>query len=80
MSEPNTEDVRMLLAEARDCLATGYDKEAARLLTHAAYRTHNSVIEQQVRELATQGLEQAGRFSRGRWKEIIRVADLRTEA
>jgi hypothetical protein len=69
-------DVLALVEQARECLATGRDKQAARLLTDAAYHTHDAMIEHEVRELALQGLEQAGRFGKGRWKEIIRIADL----
>jgi hypothetical protein len=69
-------DVQALVARAREELATGNDKEAARLLTDAAYHTHDPEIERQVRELAAQGLERAGRFGKGRWEEIIRIADL----
>jgi hypothetical protein len=72
-------DVQALLTKARDDLAAGDDKEAARLLTDAAYHTHDPEIEQQVRALAAQGLERAGRFSKGRWTEIIRIADLHTK-
>lgn len=83
MSQPETvdhPDVQALVSRARDELAGGDSKEAARLLTEAAYHTHDPEIEHQVRELATQGLEQAGRFSKGRWQEIIRIADLRARA
>lgn len=79
MSEPNTvdhPDVQSLVAEARDHLSAGDDKKAARILTDAAYHTHDPELERQVRELAAQGLERAGRFSKGRWEEIIRIADL----
>jgi hypothetical protein len=69
-------DVQALVKQARDELSAGNDKEAARLLTDAAYHTHNPEIERQVRELAAQGLDQAGRFGKGRWEEIIRIADL----
>jgi|SoiMethySBSTD1v2_1073268.scaffolds.fasta_scaffold3080394_2 hypothetical protein len=69
-------DVRALVAQARDELADGNDKQAARLLTDAAYHTHDPELERQVRELAAQGLERAGRFGKGRWEEIIRIADL----
>ena len=82
MVEPNTvdhPDVEVLVTKARDQLAAGHDKEAARLLTDAAYHTHDPEIEQQVRELAKQGLERAGRFSKGRWAEIIRIADLHVQ-
>jgi hypothetical protein len=72
-------DAQALVDMARDCLATGNDKRAARLLTDAAYQTHDPLIEQQVRELAKQKLGQVSRFSKGRWVEIIRIADLHTE-
>jgi hypothetical protein len=68
-----------LVEMARDCLAAGNDKRAARLLTDAAYQTHDPMIEQQVRELAEQKLGRVSRFSKGRWVEIIRIADLRTQ-
>jgi len=69
-------NVQALVAQAREALAAGNDKEAARLLTDAAYHTHDPEIERQVRELAAQGLDQAGRFGKGRWEEVIRIADL----
>jgi len=72
-------NVNGLVTEARDRLEAGDDKEAARLLTDAAYHTHDPEIEQQVRSLAAQGLERAGMFGKGRWKEIIRIADLRAQ-
>lgn len=72
-------NVNGLVTEARDRLAAGDDKEAARLLTDAAYHTHDPAIEQQVRDLAAEGLERAGRFGKGRWTEIIRIADLRAQ-
>lgn len=83
MSNPDTvghPDIQALVQGARDHLAAGDDKQAARLLTDAAYHTHDPAIEQQVRELAAQGLERAGRFGKGRWAEIIRIADLRAQS
>jgi hypothetical protein len=68
-----------LVTQAREHLAAHDDKQAARLLTDAAYHTHDPAVEQQVRELAAEGLERAGRFSKGRWQEIIRIADLRAQ-
>lgn len=68
-------DAHAVVAKARDELAAGNDKEAARLLTDAAYRTRDPEIERQVRELATQGLERAGRFGKGPWKDILRTVD-----
>jgi hypothetical protein len=72
-------DVQALVTQARAELAAGNDKQAARLLTDAAYHTHDPEIERQVRELAAQGLDRAGRFAKGRWEEIIRIADLHRE-
>jgi hypothetical protein len=82
MVEQNMVDhpnVQALVTKARDHLAAGEEKEAARLLTEAAYHTHDPEIERQVRELAAQGLERAGRFGKGRWVEIIRIADMRAQ-
>jgi hypothetical protein len=70
-------DITATIEEARKELAAGKDKHAAQLLTDAAYRTHDPELERAIRELAVQGREQAGRFGKGRWDEIIRVADLR---
>jgi hypothetical protein len=80
MFKPDMADhpsVNGLVVQARDHLAAGDDKGAARLLTDAVYHTHDPEIGQQVRELASQGLGRAGRFRKGRWEEIIRIADLR---
>jgi hypothetical protein len=68
-------DARAVVAKARHELAAGDEKKAARLLTDAAYQTRDPEIERQVRELAAEGLEHAGRFGKGRWKEIIRIVD-----
>jgi hypothetical protein len=80
MSVVDEPDVQNLVTKARDHLAAGDAKGAARLLTDAAYHTHDPEVEQQVRELAAQGLEHAGVFGKGRWKEIIRIADMRLGA
>jgi hypothetical protein len=72
-------DVQALVTNASERLAAGKDKEAARLLTDAAYHTHDPEIEEQVRALAAQGLDRAGRFNKGRWQEIIRIADLHVQ-
>jgi hypothetical protein len=73
-------DVAKAIEEAKQLLADGKDKKAAQLLTDAAYRTHDTELERQIRELAIQGREKAGFFGKGRWDEIIRVADLRSQA
>jgi hypothetical protein len=70
-------DVAQKIEEARAELAAGHDKQAATLLTDAAYETHDAHVEEQIRELALQGREQAGLFGKGRWEEILRVAELR---
>jgi hypothetical protein len=79
MSAIDNTEVHALVTRARDHLAARDDKQAARLLTDAVYHTHDPEMEQQVRQLAEQGLERAGRFNRGRWQEIIRIAELRTQ-
>ena len=73
-------NVQGLVLNARDRLEAGRDKEAARLLTDAAYHTHDPKVEHEVRALAAEGLQRAGRFGKGRWAEIIRIADLRAHS
>ncbi len=73
-------DPEKAIEEAKRLLAEGKDKKAAQLLTDAAYRTHDPELERRIRELAVQGLERAGFFSKGRWNEIIRVAEVRSQA
>jgi hypothetical protein len=68
-------DAQAVVAKARRQLADGNDKTAVELLTDAAYQTRDPEIEREVRELAALGLERAGRFGKGRWKEIIRIVD-----
>lgn len=72
-------DVQELVAQARQHLAEGHDKQAARVLTEAVYHTYDPQIQLHIRELAELGLERAGKLSKGRWKEIIRVSDFRTQ-
>jgi hypothetical protein len=71
----DSSDAQTVVAKAREELAAGHDRKAAELLTDAAYQTRDPEIERQVRELAARGLERAGRFGKGRWKEIIRIVD-----
>jgi hypothetical protein len=68
-------DAQAVVAKARRQLADGNDKTAAELLADAAYQTRDPEIERQVRELAALGLGRAGRFGKGRWKDIIRIVD-----
>ena len=65
------------IEEARRRLEAGDSKQAARLLTDAAYNTHDSDLEAEIRELAVQGRSDAGRFGKSRWDEIIRITELR---
>jgi hypothetical protein len=65
------------IEEAERELAAGHNKQAARLLTDAAYHTHDPSIEAKVRELAMQGRADAGRLGKSRWDEIIRITELR---
>lgn len=70
-------DVARTIEQARRELQAGHEKEAARLLTDAAYDTHDTVQERKIHELALEGRERAGRFGKGRWDEIMRIAELR---
>ncbi len=72
-------DVAAMIEDARRQLADGNDKQAARLLTDAAYGTHDPDAEEEIRRLAQQGRESAGRFGKAKWDEIIRIADVRRQ-
>ena len=74
--ERSVEEVHREVDEAARELRAGRDKRAARLLTEAAYHTHDPELERKVIELAREGRDQAGRFGKGRWDEIIRIAKL----
>ena len=63
--------------QARKELASGHNKQAARLLTDAAYQTRDPSVEATIREVAVEGRSSAGRFGKGRWDEIIRITELR---
>jgi hypothetical protein len=65
------------IEEAERELAAGHNKQAARLLTDAAYHTHDPSIEAKVRELAMKGRADAFRLGKSRWDEIIRISELR---
>jgi outer membrane protein TolC len=71
-------DVAQTIEEARRELAAGHGKQAARLLTDAAYETHDAQLEQEIRKLALEGRANAGLFGKGRWDEIVRIAELRS--
>ena len=65
------------IEEAQRQLASGQNKQAARLLTDAAYQTHDASLEAKIRELAVEGRSGAGRFGKSRWDEIIRITEMR---
>jgi hypothetical protein len=65
------------IEEARRELAAGHNKQAARLLTDAAYHTEDPSLESTIRELAIEGRSEAGRLGKSRWDEIIRISELR---
>ena len=59
--------IEQSIQEAKAELAAGHDKRAARVLTDAIYRTHDPVLGNEIRMVATEGRAQAGRFGKGRW-------------
>ncbi len=67
-------DVRAAIDEARSLMGQD-DKRAARLLVDAAVESTDSAMATEIRELGEQGLANAGRFSKGRWQEVIRLAE-----
>lgn len=68
-------DVRSAIEEARGMLDRGDDKAAARTLTDAAVACQDPGMAREIRALGERGLADAGRFSKGRWQEVIRLAD-----
>jgi hypothetical protein len=67
-------NVREAIDEARGMMGQD-DKGAARKLTDAAASCTDPEMAREIRALGEQGLANAGRFSRGRWQEVIRLAD-----
>lgn len=69
-------DVNQAIEQARADIKAGRDKEAGRLLSEAV---PHSTAEQarEIGKLAEQGREMAGLLGRGRWKELIRLSELR---
>ena len=63
--------------EARKELTSGHNKEAARLLTDAAFQTRDPNVEATIRDLAIEGRSSAGWLGKGRWDEIIRITEAR---
>jgi hypothetical protein len=69
-------DVNQAIEQARADIKAGRDKEAGRLLSDAVAQS-DAAQAREIKELAQQGREMAGILGRGRWKELIRLADLR---
>lgn len=67
------------IGKARQLLEEGHEKAAARELTEVVLATHDPAQLEEIRRLAEGGLERAGMFGKGRWREILRLADLRME-
>ena len=67
-------DVRAAIDEARGLMGQD-EKHAARILTDAAAACHDAGMAREIRALGEQGLANAGRFGKGRWEEVIRLAD-----
>jgi hypothetical protein len=59
------------IEKARELVAAGDLKPAARLLSDAVYATTHPPLLVQIQELARQGLAQAGRFSKGQWSHLV---------
>ena len=72
--------VLQTIEEARKELASGHNKQAARLLTDAAFETRDPSVEATIRELALEGRSSAGWMGKGRWDEIIRITEARSNA
>jgi hypothetical protein len=70
--------VEQVMQEARQELSRGKKTNAARLLTDAVYRTRDPETINEIKRLAEEGKSQSGMFGKGRWNEILRVADTRT--
>ena len=73
-------DVAAKIERARALLAQGELKKAAYELTDAASATRDTDAAREIRQLADQGMALAGRFSKGQWKEVQRLADLRIDS
>ena len=67
-------DVRTAIDEARGMMGQD-EKRAARMLTDAAVACGDAGMAREIRALGEQGLASAGRFGKGRWQEVIRLAN-----
>ena len=60
---------------ARDALAKGKLGEASGYLGDAVYGTRDPRVLLEMREMAQEGFERSGFFSRGEWKRILKAVD-----
>ncbi len=70
-------ETAQMIERGRTLIDQGELKQAASELTDAAIRTRDVAEAREIRQLADRGLELSGRFGKGRWKEVQRLADLR---
>ncbi|MGN6377861.1 MAG: hypothetical protein ACTHNU_02820 [Gaiellales bacterium] len=68
-----------MIEEARRMLGEGRDKQSADVLTVAASECSDPNQARMIMSLALEGQERAGRFSKRRWDEAIRLSQKRLE-
>ena len=66
-----------MIEEARRLLGEGNDKRSADVLTMAAAECADENQARMILSLASEGRERAGRFSKRRWDEAIRLSEKR---
>jgi hypothetical protein len=69
-----------LVDEARRLMADGKRRRAADLLITAASGCQDPELAARIRDLGEEGLGKAGRFGKGPWKEVVRIAGARAGA
>jgi hypothetical protein len=71
-----TENVEDAIEQARQALDAGDNDEALRLLTYTVYDADHAQVDA-IKHLAEEGRATAGLFSRWRWGDVIRLANMR---
>jgi hypothetical protein len=66
-----------LVDEARRLMADGKSRRAADMLITAASGCQDPELAARIRDLGQDGLDRAGRFGKGPWKEVVRIAGAR---
>lgn len=69
-----------LIDEAVDLMERGKDGQASHVLLTAAIECDDPSLAPRIKELGEQGLERAGRFRKGNWNEIVKLAEARMGA